>query len=119
MKIYYEESWGKYYEANSEEELIQKIREGKEDSPDDNCDISDSVAVELIGNGNPQYQIMGKKIDSMDDHEKEFYLWHLLRFYYADKLRKEKEEYEDSRDLIDRLLTNVNEIDTLICYDLF
>lgn len=122
MKVYYEETYGKYYDIDAstsdeaEKELDYRIREGKEDGPEE---CIGSVTVPLIGKGNPQYQIMSSKIDSMNDHEKEFYLWHLLRFYYADKLRKEKEEYKDSRDLIDRLLTNVNEIDTLICYDLF
>lgn len=119
MKIYYEETFGGYYEADSEEQLIEKIRSGKGTAPEE---CQRSVAVELIGNGDPQYQIMGSKIDSLDDHEKKFYLWHLLRFYYSKKLRDDKEKYKDDRttvEQIERLLANVNEIDTLICYDLF
>ena len=125
MKVYYEEAYSEYYEvdAKTSEEAIEKldwsIREGKEDGPEE---CIGSVAVPLIGKGDPQYQIMGSKIDSMDDHEKEFYLWHLLRFYYSKKLREEKEKYKDDAATlgqINRLIENVNELDTLICYDLF
>ena len=125
MRVYYEETYGKYYDIDTKtsEEAIEKldwlIRGGKEDGPEE---YIGSVTVPLIGKGDPKYQIMGEKIDSMDDHEKEFYLWHLLRFYYAKKLRDDKEEYKDDRttvEQIERLLENVNELDTLICYDLF
>ena len=125
MRVYYEETYGKYYDIDAltsdeaAEELDYKIREGKEDGPEE---CIGSVTVPLIGKGNPQYQIMGSKIDSLDDHEKEFYLWYLLRFYYSKKLRDGKEKYKDDRttvEQVERLLATVNEIDTLICYDLF
>lgn len=124
MRIYYEETYGKYYNIDAStsdeatKELDCRIREGREDGPEE---CIGSVTVPLIGKGNPQYQIMGSKIDSLDDHEKEFYLWYLLRFYYHKKLRDDKEEYKDRATVeqIERLLATVNEIDTLICYDLF
>lgn len=124
MRVYYEEIYGKYYDIDAStsdeatKELDYRIREGREDGPEE---CIGSVTVPLIGKGNPQYQIMGSKIDSLDDHEKEFYLWYLLRFYYHKKLRDDKEEYKDRATVeqIERLLATVNEIDTLICYDLF
>ena len=125
MRVYYEETYGKYYDIDAltsdeaAKELDYRIREGKENAPEE---CIGSVAVPLIGYGNPQYQIMGSKIDSLDDQEKEFYLWHLLRFYYHKKLRDDKEKYKDDRatvEQVERLLATVNEIDTLICYDLF
>lgn len=125
MRVYYEETYGKYYDIDAStsdeatKELDYRIREGKEDSPEE---CIGSVTVPLIGSGDPQYQIMGSKIDFMDDHEKEFYLWHLLRFYYSKKLRDNRELYKDDRatfSQINRLIENVNELDTLICYDLF
>jgi hypothetical protein len=125
MRVYYEETYGKYYDIDAStsdeatKELDYRIREGKEDGSEE---CIGSVTVPLISNGDPQYQIMGSKIDSMDDHEKEFYLWHLLRFYYSKKLRDGKEKSKDDAATIgqiNRLIENVNELDTLICYDLF
>lgn len=120
MKIYYEETYGGYYnDAENEKELLDLIREGKVDGPD-NC--VNSVTAELIGNGDPQSQIMGARIDAMDENEKKFYLWHLLRYYYKPELRKKKEKYKDNRmsvDQINRLIAIIEEIDTLLCYDLF
>ena len=81
MRVYYEETYGEYYEvgAKTSEEAIEKldwsIREGKEDGPKECIGSAD---IPIIGKGDPQYQIMGEKIDSMDDHEKEFYLWQVI-----------------------------------------
>lgn len=125
MKVYYEESYGRYYEVDAtnnheaEKKLIQLIGEGKENSPDE---CKNSVVCALIGNGKPDFQIMGAKIETLSDDEKEFYLWHLLRFYYAKKLIADKKKYENDHavvDQIDRLERNVAEIDTLLCYDMF
>lgn len=65
---------------------------------------------------------MGARLDALDDDEKAFYLWYLLRHFYKVKLRDEKEKYENDRttlDQINRLLNNVEELDTLLCYELF
>lgn len=125
MKLYYEETYGNYYEIDEKdiekgkEKLLQLIGEGKENPPEQ-CE--GSVVVPLDGNGDPQYQIMGGKIDAMTDYEKKFYLWHLLRFYYKKALHKDKETYANDNltfSQIERLLAHVEEIDTLLCYDLF
>ena len=118
-RIYYEETYGEYYEAENEESLLNQIREGKVDGPE-TC-VGSAVA-EIVGKGNPNFQIMGAKIDALDDGEKTFYLWHLLRFFYKAKLRNDKEKYSGdptSVDQINRLLNNVEELDTLLCYELF
>ena len=126
MKVYYEETYGNYYEIDNEtkeekakDKLIEAIREGKEDGPDQ---CVGSITIPIIGKGDPQFQIMGGKIDAMPDEEKTFYLWHLLRYYYKRELRKDKEKYANDKttvEQIDRLLANVEELDTLLCYDLF
>ena len=119
MNIYYEEPYGKYYQVESAEEIDRLIREGKLDGPEE---CTGTVTAELIGKGDPQFQIMGAKIDALDVNEKEFYLWYLLRYYYKPELIKEKRKYDDdytTLSQINHLLNNVEELDTLLCYDLF
>jgi len=118
-KFYYEETYGGYYDAENKEGLLDLIREGKVDGPN-NC--VNSVTAELIGNRDSQYQIMGAKIDAMSKHEKTFYLWHLLRYYYKANLYRDREKHSNDRttvDQINRILNSVEELDTLLCYDLF
>lgn len=118
-KVYYEETYGEYYDVENEKELLDFIREGKVDGPE-TC--VGSIAAEIVGKGNPNFQIMGAKIDALDEEEKTFYLWYLLRHFYKAKLRNEKEKYENDHttvDQISRLLNNVEELDTLLCYELF
>lgn len=65
---------------------------------------------------------LDKKIEAMTEWEKKFYLWNLLRFYYKPSLIADKKKYSDNNTTvsqINRLIDNVNEIDTLLCYDLF
>ena len=124
ITVYYEETYGDYYQvlaetpAEAESKLPELIARGEESSPEP---CQGSVAVALVGNGIPDWQVMGGKIDAMPDDEKEFYLWHLLRFFYKRKLQSEKEKYDDraTQEQLSRLLANVEEIDTLLCYDLF
>ena len=125
MKVYYEETYGNYYDVDTdnpetaEKELLHLIGEGKENGPDQ-CE--NSVVVPLIGNGKPDFQIMSGRIDAMGDNEKKFYLWHLLRYYYKPRLIADKEKYAGNRntiDMIDSLLNKVDEIDTLLCYEIY
>ena len=123
MKVYYVEKYGGIYDvpneiANNDEKLTDDLIE--QFNVHNEC--QGSTTVKLIGNGDPQYQIMGGLIDALTDQEKKFYLWHLLRFYYKRKLISEKEKYMDDRttfDQIDRLIRNVEELDTLLCYEIF
>ena len=123
MKVYYEEKYGGIYEVADEiTENDEKLKEELMDLFNIHNECQGSTTVELIGNGDPQFQIMGGLIDAMSDYEKKFYLWHLIRFYYKPDLRKEKEKYKDDRmavDQINRLIAIIEEIDTLLCYDLF
>ena len=122
MKVYYVEKYGGIYDvpneiANNDEKLTDDLIE--QFNVHNEC--QGSTTVKLIGNGDPQYQIMGGLIDALTDQEKKFYLWHLLRFYYKRKLISEKEKYMDDRttfDQIDRLIRNVEELDTLLCYEI-
>ena len=69
-----------------------------------------------------QCEDLGKKIDAMTDWEKKFYLWYLLRYHYKKKLAEDKEKYSNDSTTVDqvsRLQNNVEEIDTLLCYELF
>ena len=96
MKVYYEEKYGGIYEvpdeiANNDEKLTDDLME--QFNIHNEC--QGSTTVRLIGNGDPQYQIMGGLIDALDEKEKEFYLWHLLRFYYKRKLLEDKKKYEN------------------------
>lgn len=125
MRMYYEETYGSFYDTDekypsaAEKKLLKDIGEGKENAPEE---CQNSLVVSIVGNGNPQFQIMGARIDAMSDQEKEFYLWHLLRYYYKPTLIKNKEEYSNDATTVNqitRLLDNVEEIDTLLTYDLF
>lgn len=125
MKVYYEETYGGYYEVDekipekAKERLYEDLLAGREDGPD-NC--VGSIIVPIVGNGHTTYQEMGAKIDAMDENEKKFYLWHLLRYYYKKSLVEDKEKHKRdhaSVDQLDRLIANVEEIDTLLVYDLF
>lgn len=125
MKLYYEETYGNYYDVDAdnpeaaEKELLYLIGEGKENGPDQ-CE--GSVVVPIIGKSNPDYQIMGSRIDTMGEDEKKFYLWHLLRYYYKPRLIADKKKYagnHDTVDMIDSLLNKVDEIDTLLCYEIY
>lgn len=125
MKLYYEETYGNYYDIDAEtpeaaeKELLRLIGEGKEDGPDQ-CE--NSVVVPLIGKGNVCYQIMGGRIDAMGEDEKKFYLWYLLRYYYKPQLIDARNKYEgDYRtvDTINSLINKVDEIDELLCYEIY
>lgn len=125
MKIYYEETYGNYYDVDAdnpeaaESELLRLIGEGKENGPDQ-CE--GSVVVPLIGKGNVCYQIMGGRIDAMGEDEKKFYLWHLLRYYYKPRLVAARQKYEGNRssiDMINSLINKVDEIDELLCYEIY
>lgn len=125
MKVYYEETYGNWYDIDAvttedaEEKIKHLIGCGKENAPED---CQGSIVCVPFGNEDPQYQVMDAKIATLDDHEKMFYLWHLLRYYYKRKLFAEKEKYMDDRttfDQIDRLIRNVEELDTLLCYEIF
>lgn len=123
MKVYYEEKYGGVYDvpdeiADNNEKLTDDLME--QFNIHNSC--QGSTTVRLIGNGDPQYQIMGGLIDALDDKEKEFYLWYLLRFYYKRELFADKEKYKEDRattEQIDRLLRNVEELDELLCYEIF
>lgn len=122
-KVYYTETFGGIYSVddaiiNDEEKLTDDVM--TQFSIHNEC--QGSITVPLIGRGKPDFQIMGGIIDALSDEEKEFYLWHLLRYYYIKKLNADKEKYADDKstvDQINRLLDNVEEIDTLLVYDLF
>ena len=124
-KVYYEESYSGVFDvpdeiANGDTDEIGRYL--ADNGYTEDVDGSGSIIVPLIGIGDPQFQIEGGKIDAMSDSEKKFYLWHLLRFFYKKDLLKEKEKYANDRttvDQINRLLANIEEIDTLLCYDLF
>lgn len=125
MKLYYEETYGNYYDVDAEtpeaaeKELLRLIGEGKEDGPNQ-CE--NSVVVPLIGKGNVCYQIMGGRIDTMSEDEKKFYLWHLLRYYYKPRLIAGKKKYADNHDtvdMIDSVLNAVDAIDALLCYEIY
>lgn len=125
MKVYYEETYGGYYDVDAntpeaaESELFCLIGEGKENGPEQ-CE--NSVVVPLIGKGNVCYQIMGGRIDAMSEDEKKFYLWHLLRYYYKPQLIDARKKYEgDCRtvDMINSLINKVDEIDELLCYEIY
>lgn len=123
MKVYYEEKYGGVYDvpdeiADNDEKLTDDLME--QFNIHNEC--QGSTTVRLIGNGDPQYQIMGGLIDALTDKEKEFYLWYLLRFYYKRELISDKEEYKNdctTTQQIDRLIRNVEELDTLLCYEIF
>ena len=123
MKIYYEERYGGIYEvpdniAADEQKLSDDLME--QFNIHNEC--QGSVTVELISKDNFDYQIMGGEVDALSDNEKEFYLWHLLRFWYTKKLNADKEKYANDRttiEQINRLLANVEELDTLLGYDIF
>ena len=123
-KVYYEETYSGVLEVPEEvangniDEIGAYLAGGfiKE------VECSGSVIAPLIGNGDPQYQIMDAKIKALDENEKKFYLWHLLRHYYKKKLYDHKDKNASDRttvDQINRLIANVEELDTLLCYDLF
>lgn len=123
--VYYEESFGKWYQVEAEnfnkaeDALFDLISEGKADGPDE---CVGSITVCPIGDGDPKYQVMGAKIDALSDYEKKFYFWNLLRFWYKNQLYESKAKYINDRfslDQINRLIANVEEIDTLLTYDLF
>lgn len=125
MKVYYEETYGKLYEVDeenptkAEEILLKDIWSGNENDPEE---CVGTVTTTIYGTGDPQFQIMGGKIDALSDNEKEFYLWHLLRYYYQKKLHADKAKYSNDRtsvQQINRLLANVEELDTLLCYEIF
>ena len=124
-KVWYEETYGKMYEVSAEhiheaeDKLRELIQEGKEDGPEE---CTGSALTGILGNNNPDYQIMGAKIDTLGDEEKKFYLWHLLRYYYKKELLKGKEKCANNAatvDQINKLLNWVEELDTLLCYDLY
>ena len=124
-KVYYEETYSGVFEvpeevANGNTDEIEAYL--VDNGYTEEVEYSGSIIAPLIGNGDPQYQIMGKRVDALDDNEKKFYLWHLLRHYYKRKLYDDKEKYASDRttiDQINRLIANVEELDTLLCYDLF
>ena len=124
-KVYYEETYSGVFEVpeevangNTDEIGAYLVDNGYTEE----VECSGSIIAPLIGNGDPQYQIMGKRVDALDDNEKKFYLWHLLRHYYKRELYADKEKYASDRttvDQINRLIANVEELDTLLCYDMF
>lgn len=124
MKVYYEETYGGFYDTDekypsaAKKKLLKDIGEGRENAPEE---CQNSLVVSLVSIGDPQFQIMGARIDALSETEKKFYLWHLLRYYYKPELLKGKENSGDSTTInqISRLLNNVEEIDTLLTYDLF
>ena len=124
-KVYYEESYSGVFEVpeeianGSEEEIGAYLAENKFT---EEVEGAGSVIAPLIGSGDPQYQIMAAKIDNLSEHEKDFYLWHLIRHHYKKKLYADKKKYENEHttvDQINRLIANVEELDTLLCYEIF
>lgn len=122
-KVYYTETFGGIYEVD--DAIINDEDKLTDDVMNQFCihnECQGSITIPLIGRGKPDFQIMGGIIDALSDEEKEFYLWHLLRYYYEKKLNTDKEKYADDKSTvnqINRLLDNVEEIDTLLVYDLF
>ena len=122
--IYYEETYGKYYDENvSEDQLMELIREGKIAEPDE---CVNSRAVKLYGNDSGyQYQVMADTVDRMSDHEKEFYLWLLLRWYEEKKLPGELPDNTDTREnfavkvMIENIIKAAKEMEEILCYDLW
>lgn len=124
-KVYYEESYNGIFEvpeeiANGSEEEIGAYL--ADNNLTEEVEGSGSIIAPLIGNGDPQYQIMDAKIEALDEYEKKFYLWHLLRHYFKKELYADKNKYKKdhtSVEQINRLIANVEEIDTLLCYEIF
>lgn len=128
MKVYYEESYGKYYDIDTnnmteaEETLTYLIGEGKENGPEE---CVGSLNIAIIGNGDDQYQIMDAKIDNLSEHEKKFYLWSLIRWYQGE-LEKEipetpaetKAEYA-YKVMLKNLVNAAKEMEDLLCDDLW
>lgn len=118
MKYYIEETYGGIYEADNATEAQEMFENHNE------CQRKRVVPMYGPESGF-SFQNMSDDVDQMPESEKKFYLWCLLRWYQTE-LEKEmnsgdsntKEQYAYKL-LMKNLFTSANEMEDLLCDDLF
>lgn len=115
--IYYEETYGGYYDATNEEEA-RAMSEYK-------SDCQGSFSAEVYGDPTThQYQIMDARIEKMSEHEKGFYMLQLSR-WYKEKLLKDMPTDADTKEnlatsiVVSRMRQALEELDQWLCLEVF
>lgn len=128
MIVYYEETYGKYYEVDENDpdkaraKLTYLIGEGKENSPEE---CQGSRVIPLSDNEDSwQYEIMDDVVDDMSEHEKMFYMMRLCN-WYKEKLEKDKPDNVDTKEnlavsiMISNLISAMKQAEELLCMEVF